>query len=365
MCSSNRFITNLAATETVGRSAILVRPYVPIDNSAWSDYIAVHASATVFHRLAWSRAVEEAYGHRAVHLTAWSGGRLVGLLPLFLVRSLFVGRVLVSVPYATYGGILADSQVAALAIIEHAQELCRELDAEYLELRNRDSSGLELPEFGQYDTFRRALPDNPQDILALLPRKTRAAARKGLDILGADAVSMGPELLDTIYDLYSITLRRLGSPNYRRQLFHALQDGYGRDCVCLLVKDHGTAVAGVVSFVFRDEIVPYFSGSLQAGMEKFANNVMYLRLMEYAVERGLHWFDFNRTRRNNHGPHAFKRYHGFEPQPLHYQMFMNKISEFPNLSPSNRKYAVAARIWRKIPLCLTRVAGAQITKWIP
>ena len=96
-----------------------------------------------------------------------------------------------------------------------------------------------------------------------------------------------------------------------------------------------------------------------------ANNVMYLRLMEYAVQKGLRWFDFNRSRRDNRGPHAFKRYHGFEPAPLHYQVFMNKIAELPNLSPSNKKYALAGRVWKKLPLWLTGPAGSQITKWIP
>ena len=346
-------------------ASVQVRPYAETDASAWQSYLQGHQAATVFHRMAWLWAVEQAYGHRPLHLIAWSDGRLVGLLPLFLVKSIFVGRVLVSVPYATYGGIVADSRGVALPELRTAQGLCKEFDVEYLELRHRDANGLELPEIGCYDTFRKLLPERPEEILPSLPRKTRAATRKGLKILGPEAVTMGPELLDTVYDLYSITLRRLGSPNYRRGFFRALQRSYGEDCVCLVVKDHGLPVAGVISFVFRNEIVPYFSGSLEVGMDKFANNVMYVRLMEYAVERGLCWFDFNRTRRDNRGPHAFKRYHGFEPSPLHYQVFMNKNSELPNLSPSNKKYALAGRVWRKLPLCITRPAGAHITKWIP
>jgi FemAB-related protein (PEP-CTERM system-associated) len=204
-----------------------------------------------------------------------------------------------------------------------------------------------------------------EDVLALLPRKTRAAARKGLDLLGEDSAVTGPELLDVIYDLYSVTLRRLGSPNYRREFFHSLLSAYGDDCVCLVVRDAGKPVAGVVSFIFRDEIVPYFSGSLDEGMTKNANNVMYLRLMEYAVGRGLKWFDFNRTRRDNTGPHAFKRYHGFEPAPLHYQVYLHNGKSKPNLSPSNKKFALAGRAWSKMPLWLTRSAGSTISKWIP
>lgn len=332
---------------------------------AWEAYVASHPSATVFHRMAWSQAVVEAYGHRPMHVVAWAGGRLAGLLPLMEVSSAFVGRVLVSVPYATYGGILADSPDIAVAMLEFAQGVCEQRGDRYIELRHRDPVALDLPVMDRYDTFRKQLPDRAEDVLPSLPRKTRSAARKGRAMLGEDAVAIGPEWLDTVYRLYSITLRRLGSPNYRRSFFDALQRRYGDDCVVLVVRDGRRPVAGVVSFVFRDEIVPYFSGSTGDGMRKKANNVMYVSLMEYAIDRGLRWFDFNRTRRDNKGPYDFKRYHGFEPTPLHYQIWLSRSGKMPNLTPSNGKFAFAGHVWRRLPLWLTRRAGGQITKWIP
>jgi len=342
-----------------------VRRFEANDAGLWNAYVQAHPMGTVFHNLAWSQAVEDAYGHQPLHLVAWHGGRVSGVLPLFLVKSLLVGRVLVSVPYATYGGILADSHETTVALLASAQELCRRFGARYLELRHREPNDLGLPEVDRYDTFRKALPEQVEGVMTSLPRKTRAAARNGLKRLGEDCTAVGREWLDTIYDLYSVTLRRLGSPNYSRRLFHALLERYGDDCVCLVVRDRGTAIAGVVSLVFRDEIVPKFSGSLDAGLEKDANNVMYVRLMQYAVGRGLGWFDFNRTRRDNRGPYDFKRHHGFEPTPLHYQFYMTGGRELPNLTPSNAKYALAGRLWRRLPLWLTRPAGARITKWVP
>jgi FemAB-related protein (PEP-CTERM system-associated) len=327
--------------------------------------VLAHPDGTVFHKLAWSRAVEEAYGHEPLHLVARSGDRVSGVLPLFLVKSLLVGRVLVSVPYATYGGILAESPEVVLRLFESAKGLCDGLSARYVELRHREPNGLGLPEVDRYDTFRKALPERVEDVMATLPRKTRAAARNGFKRLGDDCAATGHEWLDAIYDLYTVTLRRLGSPNYSRAFFHALLERYGDDCVCLVVRDRGEPIAGVVSFVFRDEIVPYFSGSLDTGMEKDANNVLYVRLMEYAVGRGLRGFDFNRTRRDNRGPYDFKRHHGFEPTPLHYQVYLANGGELPNLTPSNAKYALAGRVWRQLPLWVTRPAGARITKWVP
>jgi len=342
--------------------AVQVRELQDSDEVAWEQYALSHPSGTVFHRLAWSRAVSAAYPHKPLHLTAWAEGRMVGILPLFFVKSAFVGRVLVSVPYGTYGGILADSDAAAKALLASAQELTRDHNAEYLELRHRDSNAFDLPVIDRYDTFRKELPAKPEDVMPSLPRKCRAAARKGRK---AVELRIGPELLDTIYDLYSLNLRRLGSPNYRKSFFRSLQENFGDDCVCLVAYDGQDPLAGVVSYVFRDEITPYFCGCLPEGMHKNANNAMYPRLMEWAIERGLRWFDFNRTRRDNHGPHGFKRYHGFEPEPLHYQMSLNRARQMPNLTPSNRKFALAGKVWRRMPLWFTRAVGGRVSNWIP
>ncbi len=344
--------------------AAQVRPFTEADAEAWDAYVLAHGDGTLFHRLAWSRAVEAAYHHQPMHLTAWAGERLVGVLPLFFVRSVFVGRVLVSVPYGTYGGILADGEGAARALLAAAEDACRQTRAEYIELRHREPNALGLSEITRYDTFRKQLPREADKILSWLPRKTRAATRKGLNLV---TVEFGPHLMDDIYALYAYTLRRLGSPNYSRAFFRELQRTHGDDCICQVVRDRDgrTVLAGLVSFVFRDEVIPYFTGSRPEGTHKFANNVLHLRLMEWAVQHGLRWYDFNRSRRDNHGPHAFKRYHGFEPEPLHYQISLNRAKTLPNLSPSNRKFAVAGRLWRSMPLWFTRLAGARITKWIP
>lgn len=342
--------------------AVEIRPAAPADQAPWDAYVCDHPQGTVFHRPAWSQAVAAAYPHQPSHLLAWRGEALAGVLPLFFVRSRFVGRVLVSVPYATYGGILADDDATARALLTRAEQLAATRRAEYIELRHREASALDLPVLDRYDTFRKALPDSPEKVLPALPKKTRAAARKGRDLC---TVEIGPAWLDPIYDLYALTMRRLGSPNFRRSLFRQLAAAYGEDCICLAVLHQNQPVAGVVSFRFRNELVAYFSGSSDQARPTAASNLMYLRLMEWAVENGLEMFDFNRTRRDNAGPYDFKRHHDFTPAPLHYQVDLVAGEHLPNLSPSNRKFALAGRVWKHLPLWLTRPAGAVVTSWIP
>lgn len=342
-----------------------LRPLTQTDNAVWRKYVVDDPAGTVFHLPAWSIAVEHAYGHRPMHLGAWKSGSLVGVLPMFLVKSAIAGKMLVSIPYATYGGILAADEETTKALAARAQQLCDEQGARCLELRHREKRPLDLPVIDKYDTFRKLLPDTVEDVLANLPRTTRKSARQSAEELGPDAFEVGPHLVDEVYDMYAVTLRRLGSPNYSRRFFHALLEEYGQDCVFSVVKRRGQSVAGLVSFIFRDEITAYFSGCLPAAKECCANNLIYLRTMELGVRRGLRWFDFNRTRRENLGPYNFKVRHGFEPSPLHYNIYLPNGQAAPNLSPSNSKFKLASTVWKHLPLWFTRAAGAQVSKWIP
>ena len=52
----------------------------------WDAYVLAHDDATLFHTVAWREAVKDAFGHEDVYLAVRRGGRIVGVLPLFLVR---------------------------------------------------------------------------------------------------------------------------------------------------------------------------------------------------------------------------------------------------------------------------------------
>jgi hypothetical protein len=62
--------------------------------------------------------IQGGFGYEPRHIIARSarGGEVLGVLPLFLVRSLIFGRILSSTPRANYGGILASSETVAQAI---------------------------------------------------------------------------------------------------------------------------------------------------------------------------------------------------------------------------------------------------------
>ena len=125
----------------------------------WDRYVRSAPGATFFHQLGWRWLVERTFGHRAHYLTALRDGRIAGVLPLFELKSLLFGHSLVSIPFAIGGGLVADDDAAAQALLAHAKELARELQVDYLELRSE--TPLDDPELVDQGPLRH-LPRRPR-----------------------------------------------------------------------------------------------------------------------------------------------------------------------------------------------------------
>lgn len=332
---------------------------------AWDAYVAAAPPATLFHTLGWRDAVRAAFRHTPHYLVALGpDGQAGGVLPLFKVHSLLAGDILVSVPYGVYGGIVADDPQAATALLDAAEKLAVRSGARYVELRSMTPLCPDWPVVRRYATFRKALPERAGDVLATLPRKARAECRKARQ--SGLAVRFGDEQLAVVWNLYAQSMRRLGSPNLPRRFFEAVLAATPEAHLVSAIYHQGRAVAGLVSLIHRDTVLPYYSGYIPAAAAGLGvNNYLYLTLMEEAVGRGLRCFDFGRTRLDNTGPLAFKKNQGFDPLPLNYQFWMPDGGPVPNLTPSNRRYHVAQRVWRRLPLMITRPLGEWLSSSIP
>src|SRR6185437_15866164 len=106
------------------------------DAAAAEAFVAAHLEAQLFHRPAWSRAVEKGCGACAHYLLAESGsGEVRGLLPLSEVRSPCFGNSMVSTGFGVGGGIPGAAKEAAQALADAAWALAEEKGCTGLELR--------------------------------------------------------------------------------------------------------------------------------------------------------------------------------------------------------------------------------------
>jgi FemAB-related protein (PEP-CTERM system-associated) len=332
------------------------------DDPRWDDYVASCPGATFFHRAGWQRVVARTFPHRPRHLLALREGRVVGVLPLFQARGFPTGHALVSTPLAVYGGVAADDAETAEALRERAQALGRELGVRYLELRD-GARFASLHHRDLYVTFRKPIDPDPQVNMARIPKNQRRSIRVA-ERHGLGRRTGRHELLDGFYHIYSHSLRNLGTPVFPKALFRHLLDEFGDRCFILAIDDRQRMVAGVLSFIDKGQVLPYYGGALKDAYRLSANDYMYWSLMCVAAEGGCHTFDFGRSKRDS-GSFHFKRHWGFEPTPLHYQFHLVRDRSVPDLTPRNPRFSLAIQVWRRLPLAITERIGPRIIRFFP
>lgn len=326
----------------------------------WDEYVNRHSEGTFFHLSGWKTALEQAFGHTGHFLLAEENGVIKGVLPLVHIKSLVFGNSLISTPFCVNGGVLASDDDARAALDQAAIALAQRLQVGYLEMRYEKPVHEEwLSKSDLYVVFKKELDPDPEKNMQSIPRKQRAMVRKGID---AGLQSAWDDNVDRLFDAYSQSVHALGTPVFSKRYFQILKQVFGDACSVLTITKDEQLVGSVMSFYFRDQVLPYYGGGTAAARECKGNDFMYWELMRSSCEQGIKVFDYGRSKVGT-GAYSFKKNWGFEPQPLHYEYYLVKDTALPNISPTNPKYAMFIQAWKKMPLWMTRLIGPHIVKY--
>jgi FemAB-related protein (PEP-CTERM system-associated) len=325
----------------------------------WDEYVQRTVAATFFHRAGWKTVLERAFGHKTYFLYAQDAGEIVGVLPLAQVKSTLFGNSLSALPFCVYGGIVASNEQAAQALRREACRLAESLKVDALELRNREASAADWPVKELYYTFRKTIDPDEEVNLKAIPNRQRAMVRKGIE---EGLLSEWDQGVERLYRVYAESVRNLGTPVFSKQYLRILSEVFGTDSSVLMITHNERDVAGVLSFYFRDEVIPYYGGSTSSSRDiKGVNHFMYWELMRRSAAQGYRLFDFGRSKAGT-GPYNFKKNFGFQPQALPYEYYLVSSDTMPEVNPMNPKYRLMINVWSKLPLPVANFVGPFLAR---
>jgi len=331
----------------------------------WDEFVAQHPEATAWHKAAAVDIGRQAFGLETFYLTAQdTAGELTGVLPLVEQSSLLFGRFLSSVPFFTYGGILAQEAPVAAALAVRASELARQRRARHLELRHASPSpGLPCAE--RLDKISMVL-DLPADEAALskqlgskLRSQIKRAEREQPTIHWG-----GRELLPDFYQVFARSMHELGTPVYPSRFFQITVDALAGLIDVLVVRLRGKAEAAAIIVRHGDHIEVPWAACSPEGKRVSLNMRLYWEMLKLSVARGARAFDFGRSSTDS-GTHKFKAQWGAQPRQLHWYYWLPEGAEIPRLNHSNPKYELAAKAWRRMPLWSANLIGPWVVRNLP
>lgn len=337
---------------------ILVRELASEDFERWDRFVENCSEATFFHRAGWKTVIEKAFGHRTYFLLAESAGEILGVLPLTEIKSFLFGHSLVSNAFCVYGGIASVDDDARYALDQYAQNLARELSVGHMEYRQFQPTHADWPGQDLYFAFRKVIDPDMEKNMQAIPQRRRTMVRKGIKNGLISELDAG---VDRFFTLFADNVKRHGTPALPKRYFALLREVFGKDCEVLTVIHEGHVVSSVLTFYFRDEVLPYYAGDAENARHLAANDFKYWELMRRACERGYRIFDYGRSKRGT-GQFDFKKNWGFEPIQLHYEYYLVNAKSIPEHNPTNPKYSLFIKMWRKLPTPVANALGPFIVK---
>jgi serine/alanine adding enzyme len=336
----------------------------------WDEYVSSHPVSTIYHSPEWSQILEDSLGYKPFHLFARNGdGKLCGVLPLVMVKSLLTGNHLVSLPFSYVCGAITDSPEALSYLIKEAKILCDSIKCSHIEIRvgnNEDPSIDKSPWMQnsfevsrQFSTYILGL-SSPDVVWKKLDSKSvrwavGKARKDGVQVRKGNSI----QDIRTFYNLNLKTKRRIGVPGHPERLFLSMFDKLNDRCTLYLASLRQETIAGIITMKSNDTVIYGYGASDDNFRVNQPNSLLVWTAIEEACTNGYKYFDFGRTSPAEKNVTSFKKHWGTEEKILSYY-YHPHIPNSIALNETGATYRMASGLWKKMPLPLARYCSDKL-----
>lgn len=316
-----------------------LEPLTPQNCKDWDSVIQQCPNSTAFQSTAWRDTLANSFKQLApVYLLIKQEGVVIGGMPAFVFEPIPGVRLWDSVPWNLFGGpqIIDSVKVDTVSLISTLETYLETASVEnrWCELRWTLSPedalkyGDLLKEMGyeQTERFTHILKTN-RDIDALwhaYNKRVRGAVRKaqksGVEVTDIES----DENLSTFYDMYLMTVKRLGGTPKPRALMKMLLQ---QDVAKLAVATYeGKIIAGLLYLCYNRTVTLWCEASLTEYLQYRPNNAIFHHIITWACKEGYEWVDFGASPPENHGLIAHKEQ--YRAQKTDFYSYTKVVSPF-------------------------------------
>jgi CelD/BcsL family acetyltransferase involved in cellulose biosynthesis len=337
----------------------------PLQDPRWPRLVERHPLASVFHSVAWLKALQQTYGYEPIVFTSsLDTEELIDGIVSCSVRSWITGNRLVSLPFSDHCDPLIDEPEALIQAIAAANAYVRERRWLYFEMRplNRLSCEDSSPQFGELYVHHQLDLTPPLESLFKhfhkdsTQRKIRRAERE--DIVCKEGTS--DALLSAFYSMFLITRRRHNIPPQPMRWFRNLIDSFKEALRIRVAFKDVQPVAAILTLQHKNTLT-YKYGCSDASMNKFGGTqILFWKAIEEAKRLGLTQFDLGRSDAKHAGLITFKDRWGASRSDISYLRYYasGKAGSRSTMTVGGWKLRVAKHIFAHSPDKLLGAVGS-------
>ena len=320
-----------------------------VKENEWREFLEKSESATIYHTPEWKEVLEKSFEYKPFYLFAKDEcGMVVGLFPLFNIRSRITKNRLCSVPFSHECGPIGDEATVNLLISEGIN-FYKDLNVNHLEIRDY----VIFDGFQRQNTFSTYILELSSNIEEVWKKLDKGSVRWAIKKSQKSGVSVNTtknmEELKEFYELNCMTKKEIGVPCHPWEFFKNLFTLF-EEYISLYVARCGDEIIGGGVMVYFKDMVSYgYSAANPAYLKKHPYNAFIWKCIEEACVEGYKYYDFGRTSYDNTGLINFKKRWGTIEKKLYYSYYQ-KNPESLTENRDNLKYKLGTKVIRGMPM---------------
>jgi lipid II:glycine glycyltransferase (peptidoglycan interpeptide bridge formation enzyme) len=319
---------------------------------------------SVYHTESWRQLINRAFGYEPEYIFSYDGEIINGLIPAFLVKSMFMSPHLTIAPFSHHVEPLSKDDVVLERLIVKLKDLCKKEGCKYIEFHG---GGESLSRFGfiikemnwiTYLNLDQYSSDLWDGIRSSTQRNIKKAEKSGLSVI------KGSSLKDyyAFSDLVLETRQYQGSLPYPRKLYDELfENSYSRLYLC---QHDGKIIAGLVLLLFGKNVIYAYGASLKDGelLKLRPNDLLFWNAISETSREGFKIFDFGTTPINNEGLLRYKENWGAKSEKLSYAYWMEGEESLPLINRDSAMVKFAEEVIKRTPQKILQFVGPFLLK---
>lgn len=342
-----------------------ISPLTEIDASRWDMYVKLHPDGLPQHLSGWQDVLTDTYGYETRYLLAEDDGRIVGVMPLFAVRSLLIGNKVTTMP----GGLCADSPDVATALITSGKEFARAAGTDRFVVHDtRQQWPGELHTSTEHVYWLMDIRMSVDDLWDWLDgnirRQVRIARRNDLHV----EIDRTGEHLDVFYDLLSHFTHGIGTPTFGREFVENVVTTFPNGFNIAVVYTDEEPIGAYFQLEMADTVYGLWGATLHEYLDQRPVYLAYWEILRDAIEHGFSYLDMGRSRAGS-GVSKNKGQWGGASRPIHQQVALigsnGNADSIATRVESDATFQWMRQIWPKLPYPVAQFLGPKLRRHVP
>jgi len=332
---------------------------------AWDAYVQDAADGLPHHLSGWRQVLRRTYGYETPFLMARDGERVVGVLPLFVVRSFLVGNTAMTMP----GGLCAESDEVAGQLIARGKDIASQANAKRFVVQDtRQTWPADLRTTTDHVHWivdvSMGLDELWEGLDGNIRRQVRIARRNGLTA----EIDRTGKCLGEFYDVFCRCTHQFGTPVFGRDFLEHIVKSFPNGFNIAVVRQEGQPIGGYFQLQMGHTIYGMWGATLREYFRQRPVYLAYWEMLRDACENGYHYLDMGRSPAGSNAS-KYKGQWGGASKPVYQQVASlgdsHTIDGEANGIHANGKYQLFMRLWPRLPLAAVQYLGPKLRRHVP